>query len=355
MRPRIVISCGDVNGIGIECLVGALRSSPFPADLELCIDANTLSDVLREHQLDATCEHRFESEHKIDATCERELSAASGSSALVVEANGYQVRVPLVPIGVTANVHPGMCAADSGAVAITSLNTAVARVVSGEAHGILTLPISKDACKKAGWPYPGHTEMLAERAGGVPLMLLTHENVRVGLATTHIPLRYVAASLTTTRVEERIRAMHSALTRDFGIAAPHIAVLGLNPHAGEEGLIGSEEQTIIGPTIIAMRERGIDVLGPYPSDGFFAFGAYKTFDGILAMYHDQGLIPLKLLAHGGGVNVTANLNIVRTSPDHGTAFDKAGRNVADSGSTVAALSLAIAIVGTRAKNPPANT
>ncbi len=320
MRPRIVISCGDINGIGIECLLGALRSratstealrsSPLPADIALCIDADLFSQVMRAHNLEP-------------------------------------LDIELIPINASAVVQPGVCAADAGAVAIASLNVAVSQVTSGAAHAVVTLPISKDACRQAGWPYPGHTEMLAEHAGGEALMLLCFEGVRVGLATAHVPLKYVADSLSQARIEERVQAVHHTLTRDFRIAAPRIAVLGLNPHAGEEGLIGHEEQRIIIPAINALRSRGINAEGPFPADGFFAFGAYKSFDGILAMYHDQGLIPLKLLAQGGGVNVTANLNIVRTSPDHGTAFDKAGRNIADSASTAAALSLAIDIVNAR--------
>lgn len=323
MRPRIVISCGDINGIGIECLLGALRSrdtstealrsSPLPADFALCIDADLFSQVVRAHNLEA---------------------------ALDIE---------LIPINATAIVQPGVCAGDAGAVAIASLNVAVNQVTSGAAHAVVTLPISKDACRQAGWPYPGHTEMLAEHAGGEALMLLCFEGVRVGLATAHVPLKYVADSLSQPRIEERVQAMHQSLQRDFGISSPRIAVLGLNPHAGEEGLIGYEEQRVITPAIHAVRNRGIDVTGPIPADGFFAFGAYKAFDGILAMYHDQGLIPLKLLAQGGGVNVTANLSIVRTSPDHGTAFDIAGRNVADAASTAAALSLAADIVNARLK------
>lgn len=310
MRPRIVISCGDINGIGIECLVGALRSRPLPADLALCIDEALLADVLRVHHLDA-------------------------------------LDIPLIPINATAVVQPGVCAADAGAVAIASVNVAVDQTTSGAAHAIVTLPISKDACSQAGWPYPGHTEMLAERARGTPLMLLCFESVRVGLATTHVPLRYVADALTSARIEERLQAMHQALQSDFGIAKPRIAVLGLNPHAGEHGLIGHEEQQVVVPAIAATHARGINAAGPFPADGFFAFGAYREFDGILAMYHDQGLIPLKLLAQGGGVNVTANLNIVRTSPDHGTAFGIAGQSKADFSSTAAALSLAIDIVQAR--------
>lgn len=325
-RVRIVISCGDVNGVGIECLAGALKQvqheSPLPANVELslCIDDDVFADVLAKHKL-------------------------------------VPFDIALIPIHTKAVVQPGVCATDAGAVAIASLNVALECVTSGKADALLTLPISKDACRQAGWPYPGHTELLAERARGEALMLLCFENVRVGLVTAHTPLRYVSDSLTVPRIQERIRAMHHALQRDFGIASPRIAVLGLNPHAGEHGLIGREEELVIEPAIQAARadrttfvsstERsatGNRVEGPFPADGFFAFGAYKEFDGILAMYHDQGLIPLKLLASGGGVNVTANLDIIRTSPDHGTAFDKAGRNVADSASTLAALTTAMEIV-----------
>ncbi len=270
------------------------------------------------------------------------LDARTDGSALFV---GEHV-VQILPCRHDAIVAPGVLALDAGRHAVESLELALSALHAGHFDALVTLPVSKEANALAGWLYPGQTEMIAAMCGGTPLMMLCTSTIRVALATIHIPLRCVAETLTVDGLCASIEALHKALHQDIGIAIPRIAVLGLNPHAGEHGRIGTEETTTIGPAI-ALAQRTMQVEGPFPADGFFAFGAYKHYDGILAMYHDQGLIPLKLLAHGGGVNVTANLTVIRTSPDHGTAFSIAGTKSADPTSTIEAIDMAVALARTR--------
>ena len=200
----------------------------------------------------------------------------------------------------------------------------------GQLDAIVTAPIHKSNTNITDFPYTGHTPYFKEKFGAKDvLMLLYHNNLRVALATEHIPIAKVAASITKELLQSKITILKETLIKDFGIDKPRIAVLGLNPHAGDDGQIGSEEQTIIKPVIDMQRQNGHLVFGPYSADAFFARSSYTEFDAILAMYHDQGLVAFKTLAQGGGVNYTAGLPIIRTSPDHGTAFDIAGKNIAD--------------------------
>lgn len=228
-------------------------------------------------------------------------------------------------------------------MAISSERIAIQQTVDGAFDAIVTLPINKNALARVGWPYAGQTEMLGAFAHGEPLMVLCTHDVRVALATVHIPLRMVASTITTELVEHRIHQLRDHLRSALGIAEPSIAVLALNPHAGDNGIIGEEDNCIIAPAIERCTEAGMNVTGPHPADGFFAFGEYQRYDGILAMYHDQGLIPLKLLAKGAGVNVTAGLPIIRTSPDHGTAYDRATSAEIDSTSSLLALEMAASL------------
>lgn len=255
--------------------------------------------------------------------------------------------IDILNVDAPVTITPGSIAADAGRAALLALETSIRECIDGRAAAMVTLPISKEACTQAGWTFPGQTETLAARTDGTPLMVLCTRDVRVALATIHEPLATVSALITQDSVRKRIEAFHRSLTTDWGIAHPKIAVLGLNPHAGEHGMFGREELDVITPVITSVRQQGIDAEGPFPADGFFAFGAYTSYDGILAMYHDQGLIPLKLLAHGGGVNMTAGLPIVRTSPDHGTGFSLAGKGMADPLSTKEAIQFARDIVRNR--------
>jgi len=215
---------------------------------------------------------------------------------------------------------------------------------------MVTAPISKEAIGLAGYRFPGHTEFIAELCGSAPhIMLLVSGELRVGLVTGHLPVRKVTAAVTMDRVADRLRVFRDSLAADFGIEHPRIAVLGLNPHAGDGGVLGGEEEAVIRPAM--ERSRGfapsVDCFGPFAADGFFGNRSYLECDGVLAMYHDQGLAPFKAITFGSGVNFTAGLPIVRTSPDHGTAFDIAGMNLARPDSMRTALLLAAEISQTR--------
>jgi 4-hydroxythreonine-4-phosphate dehydrogenase len=324
---NIVVSIGDCNGIGIEVLLKALP------ELRHNLPSQPLSIRIATHP-----------QSFLDYAAALGIPVHEEHGALVIGGAHY----PLIPCATYAPVQLGTESESAGALAYESLERAVDAWYDGTADAIVTMPVSKTTLRSAGFSFPGQTEFFAAKAGvGNPLMILCHENVRVALATIHEPLAAVPALLTDSMLCERISMFRYSLLQDFGCARPRIAVLGCNPHAGENGHIGREEIEIIQPAVSRMREMGMIVDGPFAADGFFAHGEYKNYDGILAMYHDQGLIPLKLLAQGAGVNVTAGLPIVRTSPDHGTAFALAGKNMADPRSTVQAMIQAIEIVQNR--------
>jgi 4-hydroxythreonine-4-phosphate dehydrogenase len=234
---------------------------------------------------------------------------------------------------------------------IAAIDEAVALAKAGRVAGIVTNPIQKSALYAAGFAHPGHTEYLAELAGtGVlPVMLLASPELRVVPVTIHEPLAQAIARLTTGMIVETARTVAAALRRDFGIAAPRLAVAGLNPHAGEDGTLGGEDRAIVAPAVAALRAAGIDARGPFPPDTLFTALARPGYDAAICLYHDQALIPIKTLDMAGGVNVTLGLSIVRTSPDHGTALDIAGTGRADPSSLVAAIRLAAEIARNRAR------
>ncbi len=239
---------------------------------------------------------------------------------------------------------------ESGEFAVQALQKALEDINKANIDVLVTAPISKHNTASEQFPFAGHTDFLAHEYGRKEvLMLMVKNDLRIGTATNHIPLREVASALTEEKIASKLLILEHSLKRDFGIAKPRIAVLGLNPHAGDNGLIGKEEQEIIYPVIRKFKKNGILVFGPFPADGFFGSGNYKKYDAILAMYHDQGLIPFKMLAEPGGVNYTAGLPIVRTSPAHGTAFDIAGKNIANAQSMREAIYLAIDIFKNRRK------
>ncbi len=237
----------------------------------------------------------------------------------------------------------------AGEMALLSINAAVEDLKKGLIDVMVTAPINKHNVQEAAnIPFTGHTGYLAEKFGVTSyLMLMVGENLRIGVVTEHIALNQVAQALTTDLISDKIRILEDSLRKDFGIRKPRIALLGLNPHAGDGGLIGNEEQEIITPAIQAAQQKGMLVYGPYPADGFFASGGYKQFDAVLAMYHDQGLIPFKTLNFEDGVNFTAGLPYVRTSPAHGTAYDIAGKDQASADSMRAAAYLACEIFKNR--------
>ena len=334
-RMTILLTCGDPNGIGLEVCTKALVRL-----------AGTMSDVSFRLAVNPALFWQYAESVALPITPTESGFRADGG-----------LECTIVPCSAAPRLELGLETRDGGILALEALEIAAKELREGRASAVCTMPVSKRGLHLAGALYPGQTEFFAERFGVKSQMMILatnaaeldpkHSAVRVGLATVHIPLQKVSAALTTERVEERIMALHTALRQDFGIAAPRIAVLGLNPHAGEQGALGDEEITMIQPAIQAAQAQGIAAEGAFPADGFFAHGEYRRFDGILAMYHDQGLIPLKLLAGGGGVNFSAGLPIVRTSPDHGTAYGIAGKGIANEGSTVDAIERACQIVRNR--------
>jgi 4-hydroxythreonine-4-phosphate dehydrogenase len=255
--------------------------------------------------------------------------------------------IPIIEITSDATLRIGEIDARAGRLAGDAIIHAAEMTMGGDADAIVTMPISKRGLNAGGHDFPGHTEMLASIAGGEPLMMLMTRGLRVAIVTIHAPLRDVPDMITWPRIELCARQLVSSLQRDFGVERPAIAVLGLNPHAGETGLIGREEVEIIAPTLQALCAEGMNLEGPLPADGFFARFTPGEYDAVLAMYHDQGLIPLKLFARGAGVNYTAGLPIVRTSPDHGTAFTIAGSGTASERSVVEAVEIAVEVVANR--------
>ena len=234
----------------------------------------------------------------------------------------------------------GRVAPAAGRAAYDAIVRAVEDAKAGRIDAIATAPINKEAFAAAGLPWPGHTELLAELTGAPRVRMMFYaDSLKVVLATVHIPLSRVPAALTRARVEETIDLAAAELPR-FGAGSPRLALCGLNPHAGEQGLIGTEDRDVLAPAVTACRSRGVDVRGPFPADTIFGRAMRGEFDAVIACYHDQGLIPIKLVAFGKAVNVTLGLPIIRTSVDHGTAFDIAGQGVADASSLIAAVQLA---------------
>lgn len=244
-----------------------------------------------------------------------------------------------------------------GKYAVASFTAAVEALKNAEIDVLVTAPINKYNIQSEDFKFPGHTDYLAQELQGEALMLLVHDGLRVGLLTDHVPVTEVAKNLTEGLVMTKIDTIKKTLIRDFKINKPRIAVLGLNPHAGDGGVIGKEDDLILKPAIKKLFDAGTMVFGPYPADGFFGSGQYEQFDAVVAAYHDQGLVPFKTLAFGKGVNYTAGLNRIRTSPDHGTAYDIAGKDQADAGSFIEAVYLAIDLFNARqeydqlSKNP----
>jgi len=253
----------------------------------------------------------------------------------------FSEALPILRTPLQAPASPGHPDVANAPAVIASIETATRLALAGEAAAVVTNPVSKATLYGAGFAHPGHTEFLAALTGTpLPVMMLLNRELRVVPVTIHVSLRRALDTLTTSRIIETARVTAAAMRRDFGIASPRLAMAGLNPHAGEDGALGDEEATIIQPAIDALRPDGIDVSGPWPPDTMFTPTARARYDVAICMYHDQALIPLKTLDMTHGVNVTLGLPIIRTSPDHGTAFDIAGKGVADPSSLIAALDLA---------------
>jgi 4-hydroxythreonine-4-phosphate dehydrogenase len=291
----------------------------------------------------------------------RALAAAGAERTRPVRCAGEADQVfgealPVLDIALAAPVEPGRPTPQAGLKVIEWIETAVRLALAGEAAGVVTAPIAKSVLYEAGFRFPGHTEFIGELTGSAahegprgPVMMLTAGDLRVTLATVHEPLARVPALVTRERIVEVGLVTADALRRDFAIASPRIAVAGLNPHAGEGGALGTEEIETVGPAVEALRGLGVDARGPAPSDTLFHAEARAGYDAALCLYHDQALIPVKMLDFWGGVNLTLGLPIVRASPDHGTAFDIAGKGVARPESMIAAIRLAGEIASRRAR------
>lgn len=333
-KVKIGISVGDINGIGIEVIIKTFLDSQM---MELCtpiVYASSKTVGLYRKALDV---HDF-SFNKI-----KDPSEANAKKANIIDCWEEEIAIAF-----------GQSTPDGGKYSLLSLEASTKDLVEGNIDALVTAPINKDNIQSEEFDFVGHTEYIASKATGEALMLMISENLKVGMVTGHIPIKTVANTLTVDKIFSKIKVLNKALVQDFGINSPRIAVLGLNPHAGDNGLLGNEEQDIIVPAINNAKSIGLNVFGPYAADGFFGSGNYKKFDAILAMYHDQGLIPFKSLAFGEGVNFTSGLDVIRTSPDHGVAYDIAGKNIANEQSFRSAIYLAIDVVKNRALNKEMN-
>lgn len=318
------ISQGDINGIGLEIIIKTFLD---PQMFEICTPIVFGSNKTASFHRKALNIEDF-SFNQI-----RYVSEVNHKRANIINVYDNDVEFEL-----------GKATPDGGKYALKSLEAASEALAQGKIHVLVTAPINKESIQSPDFKFPGHTEYLESKFGnGNSIMILVSENLKVALATGHIPVSQVGQSLTTEKIVKKIQALHKSLVEDFGISKPKIAVLGLNPHAGDNGVIGNEEQNSIIPAINKVKEEAMLVYGPYPADGFFGNSTYKKFDAVLAMYHDQGLIPFKALSFDSGVNFTAGLPVIRTSPDHGTAFDIAGKNKASETSFRMAIYTAIDI------------
>lgn len=328
--PRVAITLGDPNGIGPEVALKCLADTRIRDFVDPVLVG--AASVARDHARELGMENL-------------DIWQVSDPA---FEAEPTRIKIIDSTLEPAPPVKFGEDTAEAGEQAFQAIKVAVDLAVDGEVDAIVTGPISKKAISLAGYEFPGHTEYLVERTDTeVHTMMLVSGDLRVGLVTAHIPLAQVAKAVTRNAVVRSLKSIHASLQRDFGIMRGKIAVLGLNPHAGEGGLLGREETQAIIPAIKQCAKAEIMAFGPFSSDGFFGSRAYKGYDAILAMYHDQGLIPFKALAFNQGINFTAGLPIVRTSPDHGTAFDIAGQNRASAQSMRQALYLALDIVRQR--------
>ena len=329
-RIRIGITQGDINGVGLEIIVKALENSDI---LELFTPVVIGSRDLLEKTA-------------------RNLRVEDFDINPIADADDIEDgRINVYDISEGADRQtPGVASREGGKAAVAALEAAARLMNTGAFDLLVTAPIDKHTVQGDGFRFPGHTEYLEEKfavEGGKALMILAYDNLRVSLVTTHLPMADVPAHITKERVMEAIKDFNRALKMDFGCERPRIAVLSFNPHCGDNGTIGKEELDVIIPALEECKKEGIIALGPVAADGLFGSGGYRNFDGVLAMYHDQGLAPFKALVGSSGINFTAGLNIVRTSPDHGTAYDIAGKGVADETSMRQALYAAIDIARRR--------
>lgn len=310
-KIKVGISIGDLNGVGPEIVLNTFAQSEM---LDLCtpiIFASTKTLSFVKKQLNITT--------NLHGINDLRSSIDGKVNVLNVWKEPFQFSV-------------GQGTEESGLLAIKSFTLATEALKNREIDVLVTAPISKVNIQNDDFKFPGHTDYLAQELTGDAMMLMISDELRVGLLTDHIPVKEVASRIDADLIIKKVNTLYNSLRRDFAIVNPKIAVLGINPHVGDNGVIGDDDDKVVIPTLEDMRASGKIVYGPYAADSFFGSGNYKNFDGIIATYHDQGLIPFKTLSFGKGVNYTAGLEAIRTSPDHGTAYDIAGKNEADIGS-----------------------
>jgi len=320
------ISVGDLNGIGTEVLLKTFEDKRM---LDFCTpvifaSVKLLSYFKRKYNLSLNL-------HGID----------NPKQIIHKKINVLNVWKE------TVDIQFGEESKKIGEYAIRSLKAATTALKNSDIDVLVTAPINKHTIQSETFSFPGHTDYLAKELHGDSMMLMISDTLRVGLLTDHVPVKDVSEKITAKLIEDKVQTLHKTLKQDFGILKPKIAILGINPHTGDNGVIGKEDDDIVRPTLKKLIETGMVVYGPYPADSFFGSGNYKNFDAILAAYHDQGLVPFKTLSFGEGVNFTAGLNKIRTSPDHGTAYDIAGKNEANNESFKEAVFAAIKIYKTR--------
>jgi 4-hydroxythreonine-4-phosphate dehydrogenase len=327
-KPVIGITIGDINGIGPEVIIKSLQDARVMNHITPVVFGSTkvLSFYRKMLNIDDFHYSQLRSVNDINP---RKVNVVNCWPEMV-------------------EINVGQVTAEAGNCAYLALREAVNYLKDGKIDALVTAPINKKNIQRDDFHFVGHTDFITEELGSKEsLMLMVTDNLRVGVVTAHIPLNAVSSSLTKEAIESKLKILIKTLKNDFGIAKPKLALLGLNPHAGEDGLLGSEEIEIIEPLVNDFREKGHLVFGPFPADGFFASLDYQKYDGILAMYHDQGLIPFKMLGFENGVNFTAGISKVRTSPDHGTAYSLAGKDVANPQSMREAIYLASSTVKVR--------
>ena len=327
-KPTIGFTCGDVNGIGLELIIKTVAD---PRLLEICTPIIFASNKVINFYRKGIPDLNF------SFTILKDISRVNHKQINVF--NCWEEEVAITP---------GVMNELGGRYAIKSLTAAAQALKEGKIQGLVTAPMHKKNVQSTEFTHTGHTPYLKQLfAAKDVLMLMTSDNLKVGLVTEHVPVKDIAQHITRENVMSKLQILHASLQKDFGIDKPRIAVLGLNPHSGDEGLIGREEEEIIKPAVKDAKHQNMLVVGPFSADAFFARAQYEKFDAVLAMYHDQGLIPFKSLSIGEGVNFTAGIQGVRTSPDHGTAFDIAGKDRADESSFRAAVFTAVDIINFR--------
>lgn len=326
-KPVIGISCGDLNGIGMEVI---MKTFANPEILELCTPVVFASSKVASYHRKAVNMEDFNF-HII-----KDFNQITERKANLIQCWDEEV---ILDMGKESPIV--------GSYALKSIEFACRAYEEKKIDAIVTAPIHKNSIQSDQFRFTGHTDYLQSRFGGEAIMLMVSEEMRMALATVHIPLSAVATSLTVDGISKKILDLHKVMNRDFHISKAKTAVLALNPHAGDGGVIGTEDDEIVTPAIQKANEQGALAFGPFPADSFFGSGKHEQYDVILAMYHDQGLIPFKSLSFGSGINFTAGLNVIRTSPDHGTGFDIAGQGVANESSFRQAVFLACDLVANR--------